>query len=170
MDKILFLLGLIRNADMYGYQINELLDSHFDIIVSITRPTAYRLLSKMTADGWVNFREEQIGNRPPRKIFSITTQGEEVFQEVLRRSLVEYKPFQSSNAISLAFLHTLPEGELLPLLAERRHLVLDLLNKLNKSEKNQSSFGLMFDHQRRHFEAELSWIDDMIAKVQAEVN
>ncbi|MBC8507502.1 MAG: PadR family transcriptional regulator [Anaerolineales bacterium] len=168
MDKILFLLGLIRNADMYGYQINELLDSHFDIIVSITRPTAYRLLNKMTADGWISFREEQIGNRPPRKVFSITPKGEDAFQKILRQSLVNYSPSQQSSAVSLAFLRTLPADELLPLLTERRRLVQELLRKLGEGEQHQGDFHLLFEHQRQHFETELTWTEDMIARVQAE--
>lgn len=168
MDKILFLLGLIRNADMYGYQINELLDSHFDIIVSITRATAYRLLNKMADDGWISFREEQIGNRPPRKMYSITPKGENAFQKILRRSLANYSPAQQSSAVSLAFLRTLPADELLPLLVERRELVQKLLNKLDDSEKHQGDYQLLFEHQRRHFETELSWTEDMLARVQVE--
>lgn len=169
MNKILFLLGLIRNGDMYGYQIIELLDAHFGIVVSITKPTAYRLLKKMTDDGWITFREEQIGNRPPRKIFSITSKGEEVFQEILHKSLATYNPAQQSSAVSLAFLPTMPAEELLPLLVLRKELVQGLLQKLDESKKHQGDYLLMFEHQRRHFETERQWIDEMITRVEADL-
>lgn len=166
MDKILFLLGLIRNTDMYGYQINDLIDSHFGIIVSITKPTAYRLLNKMAVDGWISFREEQIGNRPPRKIFSITPQGESAFQEMLRQNLSGYNPTQQSSVVSLAFLQILPADELLPLLKDRREIVQNLLQKLIESQRHQGDFQLLFEHQRLHLETELSWTEDTIARVK----
>jgi len=165
MEKILFLLGLIRNTDMYGYQINELIDSHFDLIVNITKPTAYRLLSKMAEDGWIVSRQETIGNRPPRKIYSITPQGERAFQELLHQSLVEYNPTSQSSAISLAFLHFLPADEVLPLLQARRERVQHLLGKLTQSQDHQSDFGVMFENQRRHIETELAWIEELISNL-----
>jgi len=148
---------------MYGYQINELIDSHFDLVVNITKPTAYRLLSKMAEDGWIVSREETIGNRPPRKIFSITPQGERAFQELLQRSLVEYNPTRQSSVISLAFLQFLPSNAVLPLLQERRERVQHLLGKLSQSQGHQSEFGVMFENQRRHIETELLWIEELIS-------
>lgn len=151
---------------MYGYKINELIDAHFDLIVNITKPTAYRLLGKMATDGWITAREERIGNRPPRKIYSITPQGEIAFQKILRKSLQNYSPIQQSSVISLAFLRMLPTNELLPLLEERREKVLTLFEKLDKSQQHQEDYQLMFEHQRRHLETELAWTEEMIAGIQ----
>lgn len=167
MEKTLFLLGLIRQADMYGYQINELIDSHFDLIVSITRPTAYRLLSRMAADGWITAREEQFGNRPARNIFSITPQGETAFLQLIRQSMADPSITGSSGVVSLAFILHLPEEERLPLLAERCDRVRRLLERLDDSKQHQREFRLVFEHQRRHFEVELSWMEDLMAQLQA---
>lgn len=167
MEKILFLLGLIRNAEMYGYHLIDLAESHFDLIVSITKPSAYRLLDKMTADGWIMYREEKVGNRPARKIYSITPAGEETFCNLLRQSLAEYRPTEYASPVNLAFLSALPSEEVLRLLEVRRSQVQMLLQKLNESEKDQHGFLLVFKHQRRHFEAELSLTEEVIAHVQA---
>ncbi len=167
MEKILFLLGLIRNADMYGYHLIDLAASHFNLIVSITKPTAYRLLDKMTADGWITYREEQVGNRPPRKIYSITAAGEAAFCNLLRQSLAEYHPTEYASPVNLAFLSALPAEEALSLLEGRRVQVQTLLQKLNESEKYEHGFQLVFQHQRRHFEAELSLTEDVIVYMQA---
>ncbi len=163
MDKILFLLGLIRETALHGYQINELLDSHFGLIVSLTKPTAYRLLSKMEADGWIIHREEKIGNRPPRKIYSITPAGETAFQDILRQSLAAFNPVEYSNSISLAYVNAIPREELLPLLEQRRQKILAALQKLTVAAKHQGEFQIVFTHQRRHFEAELASIEEIIA-------
>lgn len=167
MDKTLFLLGLIRNSDMYGYQINELIDAHFGLIVSITRPTAYRLLNKMLAKGWISAREERIGNRPPRKIYAITPDGETAFLNILRQNLAEYGTAHQSGAVSLAFLHMLPPEELLPLLEKRRDTVEDLLKKLEDSQQHQSDYHLMFDNQHKHLTTELDWTENIIARFQS---
>ena len=34
----------------------------------------------MEQDGWVTFREEQEGNRPPRRVYKITPEGATAFQ------------------------------------------------------------------------------------------
>ncbi len=167
MEKILFLLGLIRNADMYGYHLIDLAESHFNLVVSITKPTTYRLLDKMTANGWITNREEQVGNRPPRKIYSITPAGEEIFCDLLRQSLAEYRPTEYASPVSLAFLSVLPIEESLSLLEGRRIQIQLLLQRLDESEKFQHNFQLVFHHQRRHFEAELSLTEEVIAYVQA---
>jgi DNA-binding PadR family transcriptional regulator len=163
MEKTLFLLGLIRDRALHGYQINELLASHFGLIVSITKPTAYRLLNKMTTDGWITFREEQIGNRPPRKIYSITSAGEAAFQRILRQSLAEFNPVEYSNSVSLAFVGVITKAALLPLLEQRRQKILAALQKLSATAKHQGDFQVVFTHQRRHFEAELTSIEEIIA-------
>jgi DNA-binding PadR family transcriptional regulator len=163
MEKILFLLGLIRSAEnMYGYQINELIDSHFGVIVNITRPTAYRLLEKMAQDRWISFREEQIGGRPPRKIFSITEDGEQAFQRILRESLESYSPTEYGSPVNMAFLAALPAEDVLTLLEARRDKIRELLQTLDESKMHEAGFELVFEHQRRRFETELALTEDVI--------
>jgi len=165
LEKELFLLGLIRNSELYGYQINELIESHFNVIVNITRATAYRLLNKMANEGYIVSREEYSGNHPPRKIFTITSLGEKYFQKILRTSLSQYHPDQKSGMVSFAFLETLPKKELNDLLKKRRKMVLLQEEKLKESTKHQADFQMMFDHQFRHLETEKIWIDDIINRL-----
>ena len=42
MERKLLLLGMLRNNNLYGYQINELIDTHLNTSVNLTKPTAYR--------------------------------------------------------------------------------------------------------------------------------
>lgn len=155
MEKTLFLLGLIRNSDLYGYQINELMDAHFDLIVRITRPTAYRLLNKMTLKGWIEAREEQPGNRPPRKIYTLTQEGEKAFQRILRQSLADYSPSESSGAVGMAFIQEIPPDELRELLEKRREKIQGLLMKLAESETHQGNLLPAFEYRQRSFETDL---------------
>ncbi len=63
MDRKLLLLGLLRMQDMHGYQINDFIDAFLAVCVDVKKPTAYYLLNKMHADGWIAV-EEQAGGQP----------------------------------------------------------------------------------------------------------
>ena len=165
MKKTLFLLGLIRSAEIHGYQIMELISSHFGLIVDITKPTAYRLLSKMADDGWIDYRHEQMGSRPSRKVYSITPEGEQIFQKILKQQLAEFDPVQYSDAVSLAFLNVIPKTELRPLLEQRIKSTQRALAKLDESEAHLGDYQMLFAHQRHHFEAEIASIQDIIASL-----
>jgi DNA-binding PadR family transcriptional regulator len=165
MEKQLFLLGLLRTSDMYGYQILELISTHFGISVNITKPTAYRILHKMEADGWITFREEQEGNRPSRRVYSLASSGEAAFQKLLRRSLAEYQPAEHPSMVSLAFIEMIPAEEALPLMKKRKEIVEGYLQKVIEAEKHQGEYHLVIEHQLRHLETELKWIENVIEKI-----
>jgi len=163
MNKELFLLGLIFYNELYGYHINELIDTHFEVVVNISKPTAYRLLGKMADSGWITSHEEVVGNRPPRKIFSITEKGKTIFLKLLEDSIKNYDPQkQLSNVVSLAFLQTIPSEKLIELLKLRKNRVLFIMDMIRDSEKHQQSFYYMFDNQINHLNAEINWIDNTI--------
>ena len=128
MERRLLLLGLLRQHEMYGYQINDLIDAHLGTSINLTKPTAYRLLHQMTADGLISFREEKVGKRPTRRIYTITPRGEVEFQELLTESLSVFKPSEQTSSISLAFMDTIPPGEVVPLLEHQTRATLAVSN------------------------------------------
>ncbi len=167
MERKLLLLGLLRSQEMHGYQLNEAIDSHLGASVHLKKPTAYRLLNEMARDGWITYKEEQEGNRPPRRIYSLTPQGEAAFHRLLRESLADYKPVDLLNDIGLAFLDVLASAEVLPLLHKRRSVIESLLQMVSVHNEHPGSFQLMIEHQRRHLAAELEWLDEIIARIGA---
>ena len=164
MERELLLLGLLRSQDMHGYQLHEAIDSHLGMGVQLTKPTAYRLLSNMAEDGWVTFREEQEGNRPPRRVYAITQQGEVAFQRLLRENLAHYEPSDFTCHIGLAFLDELPAEESLPLLRRRRAAMEELLESTRAYGEHPGSLQLMLERQGHLLAAELEWLDSVIAR------
>jgi DNA-binding PadR family transcriptional regulator len=165
MERKLLLLGLLRIQGMYGYQLNDVIDSHLGTSIHLKKPTAYDLLKKMAADGWVTHSEEREGNRPPRRVYAITPEGEGAFQTMLRESLADYKPAQFYSDISIGFLDEIPAHEALPLLHTRRAIVEDLLRTVSEHQDHPGSFRLVIDHQIRHFSTELEWLDAVIKQL-----
>jgi DNA-binding PadR family transcriptional regulator len=167
MERKLLLLGLLRSDEMHGYQLNEFIDSHFDTIVSLKKPTAYRLLDNMTDDGWVTHREERDGNRPPRRVFTITPDGEAAFQRLLRESLVDYQPIVSPGNIGLLFLHVISPEEAVELLQKRREKVESVLKITHAHEIDKEQHSFLLLHQTRHLTTELEWLAEVIAHFKA---
>ncbi len=168
MERILLLLGLLRSHEMHGYQLNEFIDSHLGTSVHLKKPTAYRLLDKMAEDGWVTYREEREGNRPPRRVFAITPEGEAAFQQLLRESLADYQPIVFPGNIGLLFLDAIPPEEALELLQKRRASVAGVLQKAHTHNVHEESYSLMLLHQIRHLTTELEWLDEVIAQLASQ--
>ncbi len=166
MDKQLFLLGLLRHHNMHGYQLNEFIEGTLATCVDIKKPTAYYALNKMLEDGWVMFVEEQEGNRPPRRVYGITPEGEAAFQRLVRENLGVFHPTQFGGDFGLAFLDAVPEAEAHPLLTARRAGLVAHLADLQAVPVHHGSLQLMIEHQTRHLQAELAWLDEVLARLE----
>ena len=166
MERELLLLGLLRGHDMHGYQLNEMIDHLLGASIQLTKPTAYRLLGKMEEEGWIECREEREGNRPPRRVYTITDAGERAFQRLLRSGLGDYEPCELRSGISLAFLSLLPVDEALSLLSRRRAAIEKLLREMRASDEHHGGFQLVIDYQTHHLDADLQWVRDLIKRTE----
>lgn len=166
MERKLLLLGLLRQNEMYGYQINEFIDAHLGSSINLTKPTAYRLLQNMAEQGWVLSREEKVGKRPTRRIYAITESGEEMFRELLFNCIGHYKPAEYSSTVCLAFLDTLPIDEALPQLEKQRQTIEELLNSVKSVQHHEGAFQLTIDHQIRHLKIDLEWLAEVISDLK----
>lgn len=165
MNKKLLILGLLRSQDMHGYQLHEMIENELSICVDITKPTAYYLLKKMEEDGWIIATEEQAGNRPPRSIYRISDKGEQIFYELLRENLSSYSPITFEGDIGLAFSGNLPPAETLALLTERREIIQQQLTLIKQTPEHPTTYQWMIEHQSRHLETELEWLDEVIQQI-----
>lgn len=167
MERKLLLLGLLRQGEMHGYQINEVINSHLGTSVQMKPATAYDLLKKMADEGWITYTEEREGNRPPRRVYTITPAGEAAFQSLLRKSLADYKPAEFQSDISLAFLDTIPAGEALPLLRQRLGLIARLHDDLAAMGLHHpGSMQWVIEHHQRHLAAESAWLEEVIQRLE----
>ena len=166
MDRKLLLLGLLRTQEMHGYQLNDFIDAFLAVCVDVKKPTAYYLLNKMHTDGWIAVEEQQEGNRPVRRIYSITPEGETAFQKLLRANLGSYTPVQFNNDIGLAFMDALSKEERDILLTQRRDDLAKQYDAVESIPEHPGNFQLMIEHQVRHLKTELEWLDDIIARLQ----
>lgn len=166
MERELLLLGLLRQQDMHGYQLHEFIEGPLSFCTDLKRPTAYSLLDRLASAGLITEKEEREGNRPPRRVYRVTAKGEAEFQVLLRSSLQAYVPARFGSDISLAYLDDLEPAEALELLAKRRALLADALAQAQAVPKHEGSLQLVVEHQARHLQTELDWLDEVIARLK----
>ena len=168
MERKLLLLGLLREHEMHGYQINELIDAHLGTSIQIKKPTVYKLLDDMVDDGWVKFHEEQEGNYPTRRVYKITPEGRKAFRQLLRQSLADYRPVSYLGNIGIMYLDPLPGKDVSTLLHKRREQIERLAQGIQADEEHQGGFQLMLSYHLRHLSTELEWLDEVISHLQSE--
>lgn len=165
MERKLLLLGLLRHREMYGYQINEMIDTHLGSSIRLTRPTAYRILHNMAEDGMITYREEKEGNRPTRRVYKITSAGRSHFEDLVKQSLSEYKQTENVNAISFAYIDEIPTREARSLLEQRRTELSRKLQEYFDDGTQHGIYQLVIENQILHLSAELEWLKDVIEHI-----
>jgi DNA-binding PadR family transcriptional regulator len=166
MHRELLLLGVLRQGNLHGYGINEFIQRDMAFCTDLKKPTAYHLLQKMAAAGWIQEREIRQGNRPARRTYHITPAGEAAFQQLLRENLSAHHSTRFTGDIGLAFIDELPAAEALPLLRRRRQALLAEQATVEAvPQHGQGGMQLILEHQTRHLAFELAWLDEVITRL-----
>ena len=180
MEKKLMLLGILRGQDMHGYSLNEHLGEKAGMAISLKKSNAYSLLGKMEKDGWVTHHEEREGNRPIRRVYSITPEGEEAFQGMLRESLMGYPAPEFPSLVALSLIDVLLPEEAVSLLRKRGEKIearLEGLHEVNDqtlhphdldeaSAGHEGSVYLGLEFLGRYYTAELELIEEIIERLE----
>lgn len=166
MDRELLLLGLLRQEEMHGYRLIEFVERTLTTCTDLKKATAYFLLDKMVKQGWITQHQEQEGNRPPRRIYRITTEGETQFQQLLRENLARHLRPTFAGDVGLAFLDQLRPEEAVELLHKRRQALLEDLATACAVPNHVGSMQLLIDHHRIYLETELRWLDEVVARLK----
>jgi DNA-binding PadR family transcriptional regulator len=158
----LLLLGLLRRASMHGYQLMEFIERNLSTCTDLKKPTAYLGLERLSRNGWVVEQEEREGKRPPRKVYTITPEGEAEFQRLLVINLAGYTPSKFPQDMGLAFADALPAAEVVQLLEQRRGVIKAELDAARKAPVHAGTLQLLVEHSVVHLASELEWLDKVI--------
>lgn len=75
----LLVLSLLSESNRYGYELVERISDHVDI----SEGTIYPLLRRLKSERYVSTYLEESQSGPPRKYYTLTDYGREVFFEQL---------------------------------------------------------------------------------------
>jgi DNA-binding PadR family transcriptional regulator len=165
MEKKLLLLGVLRGQEMHGYQLSHHLGHGGGMAVTLTKSNAYKLLGKMEEEGWVTHHEEREGNRPPRRVYAITPEGEAAFQRLVRESLAAYPSPEFPGVVALNYLDALPAEEAVSLLGERREKIAAQLGEIDAIPADVRGMHLGMEYLHRFYSGELQWLDEVIGQL-----
>lgn len=170
MERELLLLGLLRREDMHGYRLHEYIQNNMASCTDLKKPTAYNLLEKMVGCGWLAAIPENdpTSKRPPRRVYTITANGEAAFQQLLRENLSNYHDVIFSDDIGLAFIDAIPLEEAHALLRQRRERIKAERDIMQHVPEHTGSMGYVIEHRIIHLESELQWLDSILTRLQEE--
>ena len=102
------LLGLLKNRPMHGYEMfQQFTNGTLGQIVHIEMSQMYAFLKKLERLQYVEAQIEPQGTRPPRKIFRLTPQGEDVFLQWLIEAVEKPRDIRILFLIKLYFIQRL---------------------------------------------------------------
>jgi len=166
-EQELILLGLLRENPRHGYEIKRRIEEILSLFAGIDLRSIYYPLVLLEKKGLVTKHKAREGKRPQRFVYELTARGGERFNELLNKSLLNFKRPQFTLDLSLYFLSYLESG-----VAKRRlRGRIFILNKIAKglkqliasrSKKQASSLSRIAEHNLRLVEAESKFLSGLV--------
>ncbi|MGH2487700.1 MAG: helix-turn-helix transcriptional regulator [Ktedonobacterales bacterium] len=166
--RALLLLGALTVRSQHGYQINDFIERCR--VTDLKKPTAYALLDRLVAAGHISVRTEQEGNRPVRKVYTLTATGHALFADLLRENLATPDTGTGSGDIGLMFLDYLPR-------AEAAHYLRQRLDQLDYALADTTvvpphgghlTVNVALEHQTALRRADRNWLAALVERFEAE--
>ena len=167
MEKKLLILGLLLSHGMHGYQLNDMLEQNPGTPISIKKSNSYKLLGDMEKDGWITHIREQEGNRPQRRVYSVTEEGKTVFYRLLRENLSSHPSPEFPGLVGLDFLYLLPNEEAAGLLEIRLDFVKEKFQQLDDISSEIRQSHLASDYLHQYYAHQLEWLTNVINKLRS---
>ncbi|MBN1994423.1 MAG: PadR family transcriptional regulator [Anaerolineae bacterium] len=175
MSVRLVILGLLRDRPLHGYEIKHIIEDHMGDWTNIAFGSIYFALGRLAEEGFIEkIATEQEGHRPSRTIYQITQTGQDEFKRLLREVWQNLERHYFTIDIGLIFMEALPleevkgylYGRVAHLEAILNHLDTHQAEVMTDEEAPSEMVKIIFSHSRLHFEAELTWTRELLAKVE----
>ncbi len=167
IEHELLLLGLLKEKAMHGYEIKIKIKEILSIFAGFDLRSIYYPLRILEKKGLVAKHTEKTGNRPQRLVYYLTDKGNERFEELLNKSLLNFKRPQFSLDLSLYFLKYLNS----PMASRRLRARIYILKRISRGLRNmlcslnkKKTFSLYYivEHNLRMLETEARFLAKFI--------
>jgi DNA-binding PadR family transcriptional regulator len=169
------ILALLREGDMHPYEMVRLMRvRRDDRLLTITNGTLYHTVARLQRAGLIDeVGSDREGNRPERTTYSLTDTGRDTLVTWLRSELSTID-HPAEFRIALAEAHNLERGDVLQSLRSRRAALdeehVSHRDGLIGARRDGAPEQVLVEYERQEvlLEAELHWIDALIARLEAE--
>jgi len=167
IEQELLFLGLLKESPKHGYEIKRKIKEIMPLFAGIDLKSIYYPLQILEKRGFVVKHISKQGRRPQRLVYKLTPKGESRFDDLLTKSLLDFKRPQFSLDLSLYFLHYI-KHDIAKRRLRARTLVLKNLSKglrrMINSLKNKKppSLAHILEHNLQMVETESQFLIRLI--------
>jgi len=161
-----FILGLLNEQSMSGYDIKRFLESLSWLIGSPSYGSIYPTLKSLLEDERVSVEIESHPDRPPRKTYSLTEKGRQELDQWIHEPAVS-SPSLKAFVMRLILADNMPRDNLVAQLQGRRDMVaeqnatlLETAHTLRQEPNPERRLAL--DYGMAIAAAELDWLDSVL--------
>ncbi|MFB8026321.1 PadR family transcriptional regulator [Streptomyces sp. NPDC056465] len=164
-------LGTLQNVGpLHGHEIRRIAEvTSVSSWGGVSVGALYRELRTMDEGGLVeSVRTEQVGRRPARTVYRITSSGEGELRELREQAVTQVHHGTDPFGVALLFTRTSELPTLLELLERRREAVLTMRNDIESESRALREAGqigpldaAMFRRRVMQLDADLLWQDEL---------
>ncbi len=163
----LVLLGLLKESPKHGYEIKVKIKEILSLFAGLDLKSIYYPLKILERKGLIAKRVSKEGKRPQRFTYHLTPKGESRFNELLTKSLLDFKRPQFSLDLSLYFLDYMQPD----IVKRRLRARMSILGKLSRSltemiksleKKRSTSLARMVEHDLCMVKTESEFLGSLV--------
>lgn len=169
IEQELIFLGLLKESPRHGYEIKKKIKEILSLFAGVNLKSIYYPLRVLERQGFVVKKAAKSGRRPVRFVYELTPKGEKRFDELLSRSLLNFKRPQFSLDLSLYFLHYIDPKSARRRLRGRIFIlkkITDSIERMLKGNRHKkklaSSLARICEHNIKMLEAEAEFLVKLI--------
>jgi DNA-binding PadR family transcriptional regulator len=163
----LAILGLLKEQDLHGYELKKRLADTLGVVSGVSFGSLYPALARLERAGAVHTVVTGLRGARSRKVYGITSRGEELFDELLAADTASIEDSRVFH-LRLAFARYLPADARIGMLERRRSQLIERLSRAgSKGRAGKLVDGYvrsLIEHDREATEHDLSWIERLIAR------
>ncbi|NMC45757.1 MAG: PadR family transcriptional regulator [Chloroflexi bacterium] len=168
----LVIIGLVAEAPKYGYQIEQnIVQRGMREWTEIGFSSIYYLLNKLEEGAFLDSQRRVEGERPARKIYTLTEQGWQAYREAVRARLTSPRPRTEDFDLGLANMLVLEHAEVVQALRSYQSGLQEKLVQVKGKYESDGGAQLavpareLFQHAIALMSAELEWIAGLIERL-----
>ena len=160
-------LGVLLFRPMHGYEIACFLAAEgLDAVCPVEQSTLYTYLRNVESRGLVTWTEERVGLRPPRKTYVLSSAGEALVHEWLRRPVERMRDVRLEFLLKLFFLNLTDQPAVKQLLAEQIRVCEAYLANIRQSRDESPFRRLVARSKTSAAEATLGWLNSYVGEIE----
>lgn len=160
------LLGFLYREPKHGYAIHQELTNPAGLgpVWELKLSSLYAMLGKLEEAGYITATTEPQENRPPRKVFRLTDEGQRAFLDWLQRPVSHGRSLRLEFLVKLYFARRMGAATAAGLLAAQRSQCHEWLTTEQTKVAKELAAGRQYSHLVHHFrsgqvQAMLDWLD-----------